>query len=435
MCNVDDGRQGVDGIREVMRKVDGREGFREEDRVVGLEGGEAEGEEVAEGKEEDAKVLEKEKERWRVTLSRPRYAILSNFHRPVEQKVPDSTPTCCLVRSRASWLMVKDGEASRAVTPMSLSLGSSMAMTGTGVVSVIMDATGVSMVTTGGFGGAGLGMGEAVSLVNLTMSRGCSRDMARSRAESLAATAGGSLGGSESMSRVWGEDSASGGFNRMGVESRETWPGATRAATAEEGGGGSVVSFAGEEGRGGEQGDRMTDAMPRIVPFRRGDGGEEKENGEEDGGEGLAGGDGGGSSRVQQEADVGGGGASVAVGASQVMRVSSSKPGGGGLVRGSSSRTLQYVMALSLSPASSRTSTAAGGGGLFDSKARGWGGTHEGLANAGADVRGVDGGDDDSYPEEGVDEIRCAAELRMRERMLVIEETKRDGNVLFEAGR
>ena len=71
LYNVEDGRQGVDGIKEVVRGDDGGHGFREEDRIEGLEDKEAVRDEI-QRTSSDARVLEGEREKWRVTLSRPR---------------------------------------------------------------------------------------------------------------------------------------------------------------------------------------------------------------------------------------------------------------------------------------------------------------------------------------------------------------------------
>ena len=87
------------------------------------------------------------------------------------------------------------------------------------------------------------------------------------------------------------------------------------------------------------------------------------------------------------------------------------------------------------SAASSRLSTAAGGRTNADFRAVGGSGAHASSVSVRMEVGVVDGDSDDAYPEEGVDEIRYAAEARMRDRLVVIEESKRDGGLLFEAGR
>jgi hypothetical protein len=71
LYNVEEGRQGVDGIKEVVRGDACGQGFREEDRVEGLEDMVVVRDEI-ERTRSDAEVLEGERERWRVTLSRPR---------------------------------------------------------------------------------------------------------------------------------------------------------------------------------------------------------------------------------------------------------------------------------------------------------------------------------------------------------------------------
>ena len=327
--------------------------------------------------------------------------------------------------------MVKDGEASRMATAPSQSLGSSMMMSGT--AGSIMNVSGVSMVMTRSVGGTGVGGDEAGSLVNLTMSRASSRERARRRADALGATGGVRLGESGSMSVVLGGGSTTGNYNRLGVESGKPSPAVTRATTAE-------VNLAAEkeDGRGQEQNSGMSrDPISPIVPFRRGDICEEQGLDDVAGTRiGSGGGDGDGDVSGQflaEGGDDGSGGSGLGE-AAQVMRISTAKSIGGGLVRGSSSRTLQYVMAGS-SAASSRLSTATGGVTHADPRAVGGSGAHASSVCVRMDFGGVDGDGDDAYPEEGVDEIRYAAEARMRDRLVVIEESKRDGGLLFEAGR